>query len=344
MHRALPVLVFVAGLLPSTFAPLLGAEWSPERAAQYLDARQKAWFAWKPAASPDGPCVSCHTGMTYLLARPALRRALGETQPTMFEKGLLDRLRANVGAKPEGALQGVETVFAALFLAQQDLGKVVGSETRRAFDQLWALQLDEGATKGAWQWYPVNLDPFRTFHRRLFRRFARGARDWNDARRLHPDARGTRAPFGAHRVLRDRGRRAASAPRSPGTALGFVQAAKRPARPVPKGVDRRDLRKTAGRRRLEHRIARAMDAASRRAALTRQQQLCHGFCDVRARTGGHRVFASRHVSRAGMAEVAPGPRIWNVARRFDEQALSGGFDASAVHAGRCNRLREPGAS
>lgn len=34
MHRALPVLVFVAGLLPSTFVPLLGAEWSPQRAAQ----------------------------------------------------------------------------------------------------------------------------------------------------------------------------------------------------------------------------------------------------------------------------------------------------------------------
>jgi hypothetical protein len=160
MHRAVPVLVFVAGLLPSTFVPLLAAEWSPQRAAQYLDARQKAWFAWKPAASPDGPCVSCHTGMTYLLARPALRRALGETQPTMFELGLLDRLRANVGAKPEGALQGVETVFAALFLAQHDAGKTVSPETRRAFDQLWALQLDEGATKGAWQWYPVNLDPY----------------------------------------------------------------------------------------------------------------------------------------------------------------------------------------
>jgi squalene-hopene/tetraprenyl-beta-curcumene cyclase len=160
MHRALPVLVLVAGLLPATFVPVLGADWSPQRAAQYLDARQKAWFAWKPAASPEGPCVSCHTGMTYLLARPALRQALGETQPTMFEQGLLDRLRANVGAKPEGALQGVETVFAALFLARHDAGKTVSSETRRAFDQLWALQLDEGATKGAWQWYPVNLNPY----------------------------------------------------------------------------------------------------------------------------------------------------------------------------------------
>jgi hypothetical protein len=31
------------------------------------------------------PCVSCHTGMTYLLARPVLRRALHESEPTTFE-------------------------------------------------------------------------------------------------------------------------------------------------------------------------------------------------------------------------------------------------------------------
>jgi hypothetical protein len=43
--------------------------------------------------------------MTYLLARPALRKALKEKEPTPYEKGLLDRLRANVGAKPAGALQ-----------------------------------------------------------------------------------------------------------------------------------------------------------------------------------------------------------------------------------------------
>src|SRR6266853_2730605 len=82
----------------------LAADWSPQRAAQYLDSRQKEWFAWKEAASADGPCVSCHTGMTYLLARPALRQRLGESQPTPYETGLLDRLRAKAGAKPAGAL------------------------------------------------------------------------------------------------------------------------------------------------------------------------------------------------------------------------------------------------
>jgi squalene-hopene/tetraprenyl-beta-curcumene cyclase len=158
MRHAVSVLISV--FVASALVPVMGAEWSPELAAQYLDARQKAWFAWKPAVSPEGPCVSCHTGMTYLLARPALRRALGESQPTPYEQGLLDRLRANVGAKPEGALQGVEAIFAAYFLTQHDAGKAMSPETRRAFDQLWMLQLEEGPTKGAWQWYPVNLDPY----------------------------------------------------------------------------------------------------------------------------------------------------------------------------------------
>ena len=136
------------------------ADWSPQLAAQYLDARQKAWFEWKPAASVDGPCVSCHTGMTYLLARPALRRELGETQPTMYERGLIDRLRANVGAKRPSALQEVEVIFTALFLAEMSANQAVDTESRKAFDQLWQLQLQSGATKGAWRWYQANLDPW----------------------------------------------------------------------------------------------------------------------------------------------------------------------------------------
>src|SRR5215467_1705042 len=83
------------------------ADWNPKLAAEYLDGRQKDWFAWKQAQSASGPCVSCHTGLTYLLARPALRRVLREKEPTVYETGLLNRLRSNVGAKPAGILQGV---------------------------------------------------------------------------------------------------------------------------------------------------------------------------------------------------------------------------------------------
>ncbi|HLG59132.1 MAG TPA: hypothetical protein VI485_27565 [Vicinamibacterales bacterium] len=138
----------------------LSADWSPELAARYLDSRQKDWFAWKTAASADGPCVSCHTGMTYLLARPALRRALNEGQPTIYEKGLLDRLRANVGAKPAGALQSVEAIFSAMFLSREDARDTMSAHTRKAFDQLWTLQGAEGPTKGAWRWYAASLDPW----------------------------------------------------------------------------------------------------------------------------------------------------------------------------------------
>jgi len=138
----------------------IAAEWSPERAARYLDGRLEQWFAWKTAASPEGPCVSCHTGMTYLLARPALRRRLGESQPTRYEQGLLARLRANVGEKPESYLQGVESIFATLFLSMQDAGRPMSAETRKAFDQLWTLQLREGPSTGSWDWLIVNLDPW----------------------------------------------------------------------------------------------------------------------------------------------------------------------------------------
>jgi hypothetical protein len=98
--------------------------------------------------------------MTYLLARPALRRKLREPQPTKYEQGLMGRLGSNVGAKPESYLQGVESIFAAFFLSRQDAGRPMSAETRKAFDQLWALQLREGPSKGSWDWLIVNLDPW----------------------------------------------------------------------------------------------------------------------------------------------------------------------------------------
>jgi squalene-hopene/tetraprenyl-beta-curcumene cyclase len=152
------LLTLVIGLLGTTST--LSADWSPELAARYLDGRQKEWFAWKPAMSADGPCVSCHTGMTYLLARPALRHRLKESQPTIYEVGLLERLRTKVGEKPPGALQGVETIFSAMFLSREDATRTMSAHTQKAFDQLWALQSGEGAAKGGWRWYAANLDPW----------------------------------------------------------------------------------------------------------------------------------------------------------------------------------------
>ena len=136
------------------------AEWNPTLAARYLDARQEAWFGWKPAQSSDGPCVSCHTGMTYLLARPALHRALHESGPTTFEVGLLNRLRSKMSKPQEGELGTVEAVMSAMFFSRQDAQDTMRSHAEQAFDRLWETQDTGGASKGVWQWYEANLDPW----------------------------------------------------------------------------------------------------------------------------------------------------------------------------------------
>jgi hypothetical protein len=160
MTRLLTSLVVALILFSVSVGHTLAAGWSPEAAARYLDARQKAWFEWKPAQSADGPCVSCHTGMTYLLARPALRRALGESGPTIYERGLLNRLRAQAGAKPAAPLRDVEIIFAAYFLAREDAGGPLSPETTRTFDQLRAIQKQDGAAAGGFGWYSADLDPW----------------------------------------------------------------------------------------------------------------------------------------------------------------------------------------
>jgi squalene-hopene/tetraprenyl-beta-curcumene cyclase len=156
---------------------LASADWNPQRAAAYLDSRQETWFAWRASQhASGGRCLSCHTGLPYLLARPALRRALGESKPTLHEIGLLDGVRTRLtkttpqeflpnrkeSAHPLAAEQlGVESVLGALLLALEDRQRgVLSQDTERALERMWALQESSGETKGAWQWNSVDLDPW----------------------------------------------------------------------------------------------------------------------------------------------------------------------------------------
>src|SRR5215813_10626630 len=128
--HSMNIFIRLAALTCLWAPPVLAQDWNPKSAAQYLDSRQKDWFEWPTAKTPDGPCVSCHTGLTYLLVRPTLRRSLGEAAPTPYEAGLLDSMRSRVrrkeaeelAKKPTQAL-GVEAILSALFLSQQDSGK-----------------------------------------------------------------------------------------------------------------------------------------------------------------------------------------------------------------------------
>jgi len=155
--------------------PAFCGDWNPRLAAQYLDSRQKQWFAWPDASKSGVPCVSCHTGMPYLLARPALRLALGETVPTLYEAVLLDGLRATVvksdakdlfpGVKGKLADQvfGAQTVLTALLLAMDDAPRGgLTPETEKAFERMWSTQIRDGRDKGAWYWSDFDLDPWET--------------------------------------------------------------------------------------------------------------------------------------------------------------------------------------
>src|SRR5215469_13026771 len=147
----------IAVLLGFAVLPAIGADWSPRLAADYLDARQKQWIAWPRANGGAKPCISCHTGLPYLLARPALRKALGEPEPTPYETALLDSMRARIEKKDKGAAISVESVMAAMFL-----------RTSAAYDRMLEVQLREGPNTGAFSWYMTDLDPWEEPESPLF--------------------------------------------------------------------------------------------------------------------------------------------------------------------------------
>jgi squalene-hopene/tetraprenyl-beta-curcumene cyclase len=152
-------------------------EWNPKSAASYLDLREDWWMQWPQTIRDHGTfCVSCHTAMPYALARPALRNVLGEELPTNDEVKLLENVRSRVrlgnkadayytdysdGTSKSVEARGTEAVLNALILASHDerTGQL-SPDTRRAFENLWALQEKAGDNKGSWAWLRFNLEPW----------------------------------------------------------------------------------------------------------------------------------------------------------------------------------------
>ncbi len=68
-------------------------DWNQQAAAKYLDDRMDLWFEKARklrTGQGNTSCVSCHMTVPYALARPALRKAAGVSQPTPQEAKLLD--------------------------------------------------------------------------------------------------------------------------------------------------------------------------------------------------------------------------------------------------------------
>ena len=173
--------VAAASICTSAFAadkrPAPKDAWNPEAAAHYLDDREVWWQGWDRAQKDQGTlCISCHTQATYGLARPVLRRRLGEHEVSAQEQVMLSSIEKRVrdwkqmkpfysdaiyGTGKEVESRNAESVLNAVILANYDAGKKELSErTRLAFDNAWALQSLAGPDAGSWVWQNFDYTPW----------------------------------------------------------------------------------------------------------------------------------------------------------------------------------------
>ncbi len=144
--------------------------WDRQAAAQYLDARIDLWFERATelkTGEAKTTCVSCHTVVPYLLARPVLRKAMHVAESTPQEAKLLKEMALRIETYPEhesmsdakhGGERATEAVLNALVLARQDALEKrphPSATTQKAFGQLWETQ----SADGAWDWMNFGEEP-----------------------------------------------------------------------------------------------------------------------------------------------------------------------------------------
>jgi squalene-hopene/tetraprenyl-beta-curcumene cyclase len=150
--------------------------WDREGAARYLDERMDFWFAKAKqlrTGQAQTACVSCHTTVPYVLARPALRRAMQVRTATPQEVRVVEETTRRV--EHDDALQplyddterkktesrGTEAVLNVLILASADAAqsrREPSGPTQRALARLWETQRPDGA----WDWLDFGLEPFES--------------------------------------------------------------------------------------------------------------------------------------------------------------------------------------
>lgn len=176
VSNAIFTLIFLGSLPVQAQAPA-PANWNPKAAAAYLDQRASWWISWPRSARDNGTfCVSCHTAVPYALGRAALHRDLGETSPVPNEQKIFDNVVRRVrmwkeaepfypdqtsGLPKSSESRGTESILNALILVSRDArsGKL-SEDARKALDNMWALQLKSGDTKGSWAWLQFHNAPF----------------------------------------------------------------------------------------------------------------------------------------------------------------------------------------
>jgi hypothetical protein len=182
----LPAFALVSGALLSTVLMSYASAvtprppgWDAAAAARYLDGRLAWWRQWPKAQRDHGTvCVSCHTSLPHVLARPALRAQLGDSRRSVAEMAMFDDVvkrvwlwnevepfypDQSVGVPKSSESRGVESVLNALILATRDQERGhLGPDTRQAFANMWALQMRRGDRKGGFTWLNFHLEPFES--------------------------------------------------------------------------------------------------------------------------------------------------------------------------------------
>jgi squalene-hopene/tetraprenyl-beta-curcumene cyclase len=158
--------------------PVLASErWNVSAAAGHMDARQAEWERWPRTAKDHGTvCVSCHTQVPYALARPILRKELGETVQPEAEQAMLRSVRTRVdgwdimepfyndaksGAGKTVEAYSMEPVLNAFILASYGASDGSWSSTeQKAFAEMWAKQIPDGPNAGGWVWLNFHNAPW----------------------------------------------------------------------------------------------------------------------------------------------------------------------------------------
>ena len=190
--RNVCLLSLVQGILVlNVAAPTFAGENTPEqwdrtKAGQYLDQRGEEWFnfgsAHRGQGSSTSSCISCHSLLSFALARPVLRRLSDEKVPTKFETRLLEQTKSRVAnwdklEAPAFQLmydfdddkkkqsRGTEAVLNTLVLSFDDRSQgrqEPSADTKKALSILWANQIKEGQDKGSWEWINFGMEPWES--------------------------------------------------------------------------------------------------------------------------------------------------------------------------------------
>ncbi len=183
LHGLIPIFV-LAGILHGANGET--PAWNQQAAANWLDTRALTWFEFERAhrgqEATRTSCVSCHTVLPFMLARPALGKHLNGSATIDFQsKFLAQRVTrvnswanldtpafqlfydANDAKKKES--RGTEAILNVMILGFNDRYQGLNNPsavTKKAFANLWKIQIANGSQKGSWDWLNFGTEPWES--------------------------------------------------------------------------------------------------------------------------------------------------------------------------------------